>query len=291
MRRHAAQLPLPGRPSGRSGIVGLSRVAGLTCIAGVSGCDSNPEATARFRTLEAERTALTAYLAATEPAPGGEQADATPVVPFADVLVLLRQALIVDLIQAALPFETELSQRYRVRVETAEVRLRPGIALVDLGGRASLINDPGVFADITLVGTFEIAPKARLRNDRMTAPRAGIGAALAARVRIFGVQTGNVELGRLAPPAERLVDGLARLRLTELNRVLGEVPIPIYLDEVIELPLVEETEVTIPPASLALTFELEAVRVLETGVFVSLSVARDADRDATALGGITVDGR
>jgi hypothetical protein len=272
-------------------VVDLPRLTALTFVVGLVGCDSNPEATARFRTLEAERAALTVYLAATEPAPGGDAADATPVVPFADVLLLLRPTLIVDLIQAALPFETELSQRYRVRVETAEVRLRPGIALVDLGGRASLIDDPDVFADITLVGTFEIAPKARPGKDGTTGPPAGIGAALAARVRVFGVQTQDVALGRLTPPAERLVDGLARLRLTELNRVLGEIPIPIYLDEVIELPLVEETEVTIPPASLALTFELEAVRVLESGVFVSLSVAQDADRAATALGGLPVDGR
>ena len=206
------------------------------------------------RVLEAERGALRAYLTAPAPARG--------VVPFGDILVIIRAELIAELIAGALPIERTIDDRFLVRVDSARVTLRTGLALVELSGRARLTDDENVFADISLVGALEVGTALR------------VGSALAADVTILGVRTRDVGVGRLSPPAERLVDELARVRLSELDRFLHGVPIPVRLDELVELPAVEEEEVTIPAAGLEIGFRLQGVRVLEEGVFVSLSVER-----------------
>lgn len=235
----------------------------------LAACEAgSPRLEARHAALRAERDALREYLAAARlaGAPGASGglpgAASTSVVPFADVLLLIRPGLITDLVDAALPIERTLGERYRVRADSARVTLRPGLALVELAGRASLVTDPGVFAEITLIGAFEVG----------AAPEGG--ADLGARVRLLGVETRDVRLGALSPPAERLVDGLARVRLAELNDLLGEIEIPVRLEETVGLPRVEVDEVTIPPATLSLGVSLDAVRVLEEGVFVSLAVDR-----------------
>lgn len=204
------------------------------------------------RVLEAERHALRAYLADPEPEGG--------VVPFHDILVMIRGTLIDDLIEAALPIERTVEDRFVIRVDSARVTLRTGLALVELSGRARLAEDWGVFADIWLMGALEIR----------TAP--DDGSSLVADVSILGIRTREVGMGGLAPPAERLVDELARVRLSELDRLLDRVPIPVRLDELLELPAVREEEVTIPAVSLDVGFRLAGVRVLEEGVFASLSV-------------------
>lgn len=206
------------------------------------------------RVLEAERDALRAYLADPEPAGG--------VVPFDDILVTIRAPLIGDLIAAALPIEGTVEGRFVIRVDSARVTLRTGLALVELSGRARLADDEDVFADIWLMGALEVG----------TAPYDA--SSLGAEVSILGIRTREVGLGRLSPPAERLVDELARVRLSELDRLLDRVPIPVRLDELVALPAVDVEEVTIPAASLDVGFRLSGVRVLEEGVFASLSVER-----------------
>jgi hypothetical protein len=198
-----------------------------------------------------------------------DSGEARPLVPFDDVLLVVRRPMLETLIAATLPFESVLDRRYHVRVDSAAVTLRTGVALVELGGRASLVDQPSVFADVTLLGALEIS----------TAPGPSVDdvPSLSGRVEIFGLDTRELRVATLTPPAERLLDGIARLRVNELNRVLSDIPIPIGLQERIDLPAVEEDEVTIPEGVLDAIFRLTAVRVMEEGIFVSLGVDRTAD--------------
>lgn len=241
----------------------------------VAGCGGDtPRLVARHAALVAERDALREYLATdagVSPTAASEEAGPSSFVPFADALVVIRRSLVHELVDAALPIEGTLSGRYRLRVDSARVTLRPGLALVELTGRASLATDPGVFADVTLLGAFEVGRGAG-RGDGAE-PREG-DRGLGGRIRLFGIETRDVRLRALSPPAERLVDGLARVRLAELDELLGEIQIPVRLDELVELPSVEVDEVTIPAATLPLGVRLDAVRVLEEGIFVSLAVER-----------------
>lgn len=228
-------------------------------------CDGRGRTAPAERALEARRDALRTYLAAMAPDSG----EARALVPFDDVLVVVRRPMLETLIAATLPFESVLDRRYHLRVDSAAVTLRTGIALVELDGRAALVDQPSVFADVTLLGALEIS----------TAPDAGGDGApsLSGRIEIYGLDTRELRVATLTPPAERLLDGIARLRVNELNRVLEDIPIPIRLQERIDLPAVEEDEVTIPAGTLDAIFRLVAVRVMEEGIFVSLGVDRTSD--------------
>lgn len=236
-------------------IAGGIALAGL--VVGLQEIRARTGAPVERRVLEAERHALRAYLA--DPVPTGG------VVPFDDILVTVRASLIDDLIEGALPIERIVADRFIIRVDSARVTLRTGLALVELSGRARLAADEDVFADIWLMGALELG----------TASEAGTS--LGADVSFLGVRTRDVGVSGLSPPAERLVDELARVRLSELDRLLERVPIPVSLDELLELPAVEEDEVTIPAATMAVGFRLAGVRVLEEGIFASLSVERLPD--------------
>lgn len=200
--------------------------------------------------LERERDALTRYLA---------HADTADLVPFDGFLVAVREDLIRDVVQAALPHTTTVADRYRLELSLAEVRFRNGLALVDLAGRAALADRPGVWADLTVVGLFRVLD---LDPHRAT---------LRARVEVLGFETREVGVGRLAPPLERLVDGLASRHATELDEVLGQLEVPVRLWEQVELPAVEEPEISIPSSALAVRLQVTDVRVLQDRIFVSVS--------------------
>ncbi|MDX1393499.1 MAG: hypothetical protein R3195_03875 [Gemmatimonadota bacterium] len=228
--------------------------------AGVYGCRTTARMEARHRVLEAERDALIGYLDAADAEPTSGAGGG--IVPFHDVLVVVRPSLIDALVEASLPLERDLSDDIHVRLDSASIALRPGIAIARLDGRVSLAGRGDVRADVRLLGVLELAP--RIEAER----------GLVATIAIYDVEARDVSLGGLAPPAERLVEEFARFKIGELNRSLGALPIPVRLDEQVSLPLVEESELTIPAYDLPLAFGLGAVRVLEDGMYVSLSIDR-----------------
>lgn len=218
--------------------------------------------------LEAELSALQAYVSV---GPGRSLAD------FDDILVVIREELVHRLIDAVLPVEATVRD-LRLRVDSARVEFRPGVAIVRLATRVSPVRASGLSADVSLLGALEIQP---FREE---------AEALAARVRMFGLDTRDVRLGALAPPAERLVDELARLRATELNDLLGTIQIPVRLVEVVQVPALELDEVTIPEARLPVRFELASVRVLEGGLFASFRIDREWSNVASwSAGGLSPD--
>lgn len=287
--------PPPGRdcrrlPSGVKRLPGAARrlpvaaCALLVAAAASAACgDSSRMVDAERAALEAEEQALEAYLAVDPSA---------SMLPAGDAMVVVRAELLRKLLRSALPLEAVVAGRYRLRLDSAEVQLSPGLARVHLTGRASPAGTPRLFAEVGLLGAFEIVRAGGGagsdlgnggRADSGLGGRAGsdlgdgrrAGSDLAARVRILGLQTREVGLGPLSPPAERLLDQLARVRTREYNEILDRVEIPVRLAEVLSIPALEVEEATIPAAELPVRFELDAVRVLEEGIFVALRVERE----------------
>lgn len=235
--------------TGRSGLAALTAVAAGGLL--LSACVGGSIRDGREAALEAELRALEDYL----------RPEAAPPSAFQDVLLVVREPLVEGLIRSVLPLEATV-EGLLLRVDSAEVDFRPGLAVVRLDTRVSPARASGVSAQVNLLGSFEIRPFPE-EGQRLTA-----------RVRLFGLDTRDVRLGALSPPAERLVNELARSRAEELNALLDSIEIPVRLVEVIELPAVEEDQVTIPAARLSVRFELASVRVLEEGILISLRVDR-----------------
>lgn len=240
--------------------IGLAVVISATIA--LAGCRHDDVGVgAEERVLERERAALERYLA---------EADEGPLVQFDGLLVVVKDQLVRQVVETALPFRTTVGERYVLDLAEADVRFRSGLALVRLHGRASLVGRPDVYADLTVVGSFRVIG---LDPDRST---------LQARVEVLGFDTRKVEVGGMSPPVRRLINGLAAYRTAELSDVLGTLDIPILLREEIELPAVAESEVTISASALPLRLEVTSVKVLVDRLWISVSA--DVGRAAVPAG-------
>lgn len=176
-----------------------------------------------------------------------------------DVRVAIPASLIRDLVSTDLPFEATVD-RFRVVVREADVDFRGALARVDLGGAVRWADREGVEVELALVGALEV-----LDVD----PSSG---SLEARVDILGVRTRDVRVGGLSPPAERLLDALARRPVEELQALVREIEIPVQLLRTVELPAVEEDEVSIGSARVPLSVGVVDVRVGDDLLVVELDV-------------------
>lgn len=223
-------------------------VAGLVAVL-LSGCGDGGAAGRRLEgeLLSRERDALRRRLA--EPAVSSRP----------DVVVAVPAGVVRELISTDLPFEAAVD-RFRITVREADVDFRGGLALIRLGGSVRWVDREDVEADLGLVGTLEV-----LDVD-------GPGGSLRARMDILGIQTRDVRVGDLSPPAERLLDALARRPAEELEALVREIEIPVRVLRSVELPAVEEEEVSIAAAAVPLEVSVQAVAVGGDLMVVELAV-------------------
>jgi hypothetical protein len=200
--------------------------------------------------LERERQGLEGLLAA---ARGGQ------LIPFNQVLVVIPQELVQELIEATLPFEQILSDRYRVRVESARVGFDDGFGLVHLRGRASLKDDPSTAAEIDVYGGMDI-----VELD----PESGV---LRGRVKVLAVETQRVDVVGFAAPVRRFVDQLSREQLTAFEPLLSNVEIPVRIEREIRIPAVDQNGVRIQEATLPVEAAIVDVKAFHGKLWVCAS--------------------
>lgn len=225
----------------------MSAVALLLAGCGVG----DARAPAERRLLERERANLVEMLAA--------PADA-PLVARGDVIVALRSELFESMLGEALPQSGPVGDRFRLTLRSARVRLGSGLARVEMEGRAALRDDSTVHADVLVVGLLDVVD---------LDPAAGV---LRTRVEILGIDTRRVAVRGLTPPAERLVDALARRRAEEFNDLLSDLEIPVSLSESVALPAVESPVVRTSGGELPLSVHLSQVRALAGRLWVVADV-------------------
>jgi hypothetical protein len=161
-------------------------------------------------------------------------------IPFDQVLVVVSQELVQGLIQATLPLEQVLAERYRVRVESARVEFEDGFALVQLRGRASLVDDAETSAEIDVYGGIDIVD---------LDPQTGV---LRGRVTILALETQRVKLIGMSAPVRQLVSDLGREQLKVFEPLLNSIEIPVRLEQELQIPAFDQSGVKIPAASLPL---------------------------------------
>jgi hypothetical protein len=223
--------------------------------AGLAGCDrGTPALVSEEQLLEFRRASLQRQL-------DSDLVSLSEAFERGDVLISVRESLLRDLIAASLPFEHEIADRFVITADNVEVDFQPGMALVEFAGHASPAALGPISVEILILCSLELL---ELTPD---APD------LRAKLSVLGFQVMGLEVGRLLPPVERLVNDLGRSRLGTLTDLLGEIEIPIRLEQQITLPAVDNEEVTIPAASLPLSSEVRAVFVGEDRLWVSVGLA------------------
>jgi hypothetical protein len=226
--------------------------AALAALAmGASACKApNPHPPLEEVLLEQKRVGLEQLIAA---AKGGR------IVPFDQVLAVVDQKLVQRLIEATVPFEQVIDDRYRIRVESVTATFEDGFALVELGARASLENEPETRADVDLYGGLDI-----VELD----PKTGI---LRGRVKILAVDTQRVDLKGFPAPVRRMVDELGRERLSAFEPLLSKIEIPVRLESELEIPAVDEPAVKIKKVVLPVAAELVDVKAFHNKLWVCAS--------------------
>lgn len=180
-------------------------------------------------------------------------------VPFDQVLVVVQQGLVQGLVEATLPYERDLAERYRVRAETATVAFDDGFALVQLRGRASLLQDPDTAAEIDIYGAIDI-----VELD----PETGV---LRGRVNILAVDTRSVDLAGIPAPMRRLVDNLSREQLSAFEPLLSNIEIPVKLEQTVRIPAVNQSGIKIQEAVLPLEAAVVDVKAFRGKLWVCVS--------------------
>ena len=214
-------------------------------------CATEDRAAAERRLLERERANLEALRAL--------PAD-SPLVARGDVVVALRSELFETVLDRALPQSAPVGDRYRLTLDAASVDVRSGLVGVEMQGRAELRDEPDVWADVAVVGLLEVVG---------VDPASGV---LDARVEILGVDTRQVSVQGLSPPAERLVNALARRRSEEFDELLGDLEIPVSLRERIALPSVDVEALSAEGGRLPLGVTLRDARALGDRLWVTIDV-------------------
>ncbi|HJO02357.1 MAG TPA: hypothetical protein QGG47_00125 [Acidobacteriota bacterium] len=167
-----------------------------------------------------------------------------------------------------MPVEETIGDRFRVQLRDAVVDFRTGLALVQFSGRVSLVERPTVFVDATVFGLLRIAGL----DQEM-----GV---LLAQVEILAVEAQEVSVGGWSAPAARLASELAMRKGNEFNQLFGDLPVPILLERNIQLPAVDDSDVTIPAVSVPLTARVGRVLTADERLWIII----DIEVDATAAG-------
>ena len=174
-------------------------------------------------------------------------------------VVSVHSALVREILEVALPVEATVD-RFKVTATSAVVDFTSGLALVRLGGTVQWADREDVSADLEILGALQILGISETTGT------------LLSRVEVLGYETRDMQLGSLAPPVERLLDGLAARPVAELNQLLSHVEIPMRLVQAVSLPAIQEEEITIPGAELPLRIGVHDVRVRGDRVWVFLDV-------------------
>ena len=175
------------------------------------------------------------------------------------VVVVIPRTLLARLLSLALPIDATVD-RFHITANQARVDFEEELAIVRLEARVAWADDEDVNALVDVVGALEVLGLAESTGS------------LTARVEILGIETRDVQLGGLSPPVERLLDEVATRPAERLNRLLGEIEIPVRLSRSIPIPAVAEEEVTIAGAELLMRAGLHDVRVVGEHLWVQLDM-------------------
>jgi hypothetical protein len=228
-------------------------VASAACLAGKT-TPSPHEATLRREVAE-----LRTLVAAAE--------DGT-LLDFAQMLVVVDQALVQQLLASVVPLEGDVGEGFHLRVDTATATFGDGLALLRLVGEAGLASQ-AVSSPVEVSGRLDVVE---------LAPDTGM---LRARVTLYSVDVparGGLGLGE---PVRRLTRALAAGGLESL---LGPIEVPVRIEDRLRLPPVRTRRVSIPATDVPVRAEVRSLRVFGGKMWVGVRARVAGARDGACRG-------
>jgi hypothetical protein len=186
--------------------------------------------------------------------------------PEDELAVAISEKLVKDVARLALPREQVVADKYRVRLETVDVRFRDGVGSLRLDGRVSPADraPEDVFAELALLGLVDSAEL--LSGGRLRLRGRPIGFEVK-RVGVFG----ESDLGR------SLLERLAAERLEQLEALAFSVDVPVQIEQALALKGLDSGgPVRIRPARVPLTVRVGRVAAFDERLWIALTAQAGA---------------
>jgi hypothetical protein len=202
-----------------------------------------------------------------------DRAEKGRLVPRDGLIVAVREEAVRRMAQLALPRDEVLQDRFRVRLERADVRFRDRHGAVRLEGRVGWADDADlyradVYVDLTLFGRIDVgaidAKHGTLSVDLVP----------------IGFEIRRVSVGQGQPTIRQLAEALARALPEGLSALRSSVAIPVAFEREIRLQAREEGPLRLRAASLPLRLVVRDASAHGGRLWVSVGVETPGERGA-----------
>jgi hypothetical protein len=202
------------------------------------------------------------------------RAERGELLPPGKVMVAVDEGLVKELAQLGLPREEVVAGRFRVRLDTVDVRFRDRHGSVRLDGRVSPADRPAdeVFAEVAVFGLLET-----VEVDEATGVLRGRVSPIGFEVKKVGL-FGESDLGR------RMLEELGRERLDQLTTNALDLTLPVRLERDIALGGLTAGPVRLRPGQVPLQVTVADVAAHGQKLWIALDVAPGAWKKLAAGG-------
>jgi hypothetical protein len=193
-----------------------------------------------------------------------DRAERGTLFPSDRIVVSVREQLVKEMAQLTLPREQVIGNRYRVRLETVDVRFQDKNGSVRLDGRVSPVDrsPEDFFADVAVFGMMD-----SVELD-------GASSVLTARVSMIGFELKRVGVFGETRLGRRLLQELAERHADDLRALVFPVTIPVHLETEIALPaLTASGPVRVRGASVPLSVKVADVVAHGRRLWVAVEVS------------------
>ncbi len=154
-------------------------------------------------------------------------------VPSDTAVIAISEDLAWRLLQLALPHEVVLHERFRMRLEKADLRFRDGHGAVRFDGHVRWLQDADLYdadisADMTVFARFETVE---------VHPKEGV---LVARIVPIGFEIHRLKVGEESRTARRLAEGMAGQVKESLSSLAFPLTIPVAIERELRFAGVKE---------------------------------------------------
>ncbi len=215
-----------------------ARLVVVACVVAAAACSGRPDRPLR---VIAEEEHLTRQV--TDLRRLVAQAEKGSLVPSDGLVVVVRERLVREVLQRALPLDQPVLGRFHMLMETGDVSLEDGHAVMRLDGRVDWRArrfgfEKNVSADVTVFGRVEVVG-ADVRGGTLTG-----------RVVPYGFEIHKLLIGEAQPRTRQLMERLGRELPEALSALSTRFTIPVAFERVLRLDGVTAGGVTIPGAEV-----------------------------------------
>jgi hypothetical protein len=188
-----------------------------------------------------------------------------------EIVIGITEDIVGQLLDTSLPLEAVVSDRFRVRLDSAEVNFRSSQSVIVLRGRVSPVRSADTYADLQLAGgleNLEIDPSSNRLTGRVVLDHLEVQRAAA--------------VGTESRLVKSLLDGLAETGFESLGAVIPRLEIPVRVEPSITVKGFGEGAFSVQPGRLPVRLSVARVIPFNGRLWILLETSAGPWQSLTA---------